>query len=62
VSARPALRWLLGYRDARYYPNDVLVRHAAMTALVRIALASAKPAPAPAPAAPAAPPAAVQGS
>jgi len=40
-----SLRRLLRYRDDRYYPNDALVRHAAMRALVRIALGAAKPAP-----------------
>jgi hypothetical protein len=54
VSAKRDLQRLLGYRDARYYPSDVLVRHAAMVALVRIAFASSKPATPPAPAAPAA--------
>ncbi len=41
----PSLRRALGYRDDRYYPNDALVRHAAMRSLVRITLGAAKPAP-----------------
>lgn len=51
----PSLRRALGYSDGRYYPNDALVRHAAMQSLVRIALGVAKPSPvagAPAPAEP----------
>jgi hypothetical protein len=40
-----SLRRALGYRDDRYYPNDALVRHAAMRSLVRITLGAAKPAP-----------------
>lgn len=51
-----SLRRALGYRDDRYYPNDALVRHAAMRSLVRITLSAVKPAPvaagAPAPAGP----------
>jgi hypothetical protein len=43
ASAKPQLRKLLQYRDARYYPNDVLVRHAAMSALVRIAFVASRP-------------------
>jgi hypothetical protein len=48
---RGDLRGLLRFHDARYYPSDGLIRHAAMSALVRIALRSTRPA---APAAPAA--------
>jgi hypothetical protein len=40
-----SLQRLLRYGDDRYYPNDALVRHAAMQSLVRLALAAAKPAP-----------------
>lgn len=58
VSARQRLHGLLNYTDARFYPNDVLVRHAAMAALVRIALVMTKapgsPVGAPAPTGPAA--------
>jgi hypothetical protein len=41
----PSLRRALGYSDGRFYPNDALVRHAAMQSLVRIALGVAKPSP-----------------
>jgi hypothetical protein len=41
----PSLRRALGYRDDRYYPNDALVRHAAMRSLLRITLGAGKPAP-----------------
>lgn len=41
----PSLRRALGYRDDRYYPNDALVRHAAMRSLLRITLGVAKPVP-----------------
>ncbi len=45
------LQQLLLFRDRRYYPNDALIRHAAMKSLVQLALArTAKPA-APVPAA-----------
>ena len=50
---------LLAYTDARYYPNDALLRHAAMEAILRITLAGMKPPRAPAAAKkaePAAPP------
>jgi hypothetical protein len=40
------LHRLLGFRDARYYPNDALIRHAAMASLVRLALIASRPAPA----------------
>jgi hypothetical protein len=43
--ARDDLRRLLSFNDAHYYPNDVLVRHAAMVSLVRMALVATKPAP-----------------
>jgi hypothetical protein len=33
---------LTAYTDARYYPNDALLRHTAMAAIVRIALAGTK--------------------
>jgi len=46
ASAREPLRRLLAFRDARYYPNDAVIRHVAMASLVRLALtATAKPAP-----------------
>jgi hypothetical protein len=38
VSAVPDLWTLVSFRDARYYPNDAIVRHVGMQALVRIAL------------------------
>jgi hypothetical protein len=41
--AEPSLRRALGYSDGRYYPNDALVRHAAMQSLVRITLTATKP-------------------
>jgi hypothetical protein len=53
---------LVTFLDANYYPNDALVRHTAMTALVRLALFKTRPAPKPteaeagAPATPEAPP------
>jgi hypothetical protein len=40
----PYLQPLLRFSDARYYPNDALIRHAAMTAIVRLSLARTKPA------------------
>ncbi len=40
-----SLRRLLAFRDGRYYPNDALVRHAAMQSLVRLTLSAARPAP-----------------
>jgi len=40
------LRNLLTFHDARYYPNDALLRHAAMASLVRLALIASRPAPA----------------
>ena len=36
---------LVAYTDARYYPNDALLRHGAMEAILRITLASMKPPP-----------------
>jgi hypothetical protein len=36
------LRPLLDFHDARYYPSDALIRHAAMASLVRQALAMTK--------------------
>jgi hypothetical protein len=48
---RAELRALLAFRDARYYPNDAVVRHVAMASLIRLALARSNPAPQPAPAA-----------
>jgi hypothetical protein len=33
------LRELLQFRDSRYYPNDAVIRHAAMMSLVQVALA-----------------------
>jgi hypothetical protein len=41
--ARQALTPLLEFFDARYYPNDALLRHAATQALVRLALAGSRP-------------------
>ena len=41
----PSLRRALGFSDGRYYPNDALVRHAAMQSLVRITLGASRPAP-----------------
>lgn len=50
VSAQGALFQLLRFRDDRYYPNDAVVRHVAMVALLRIALrTTATPPAAPAP-------------
>jgi hypothetical protein len=46
------LRNLLTFQDARYYPNDALLRHAAMASLVRLALIASRPAPATPPPAP----------
>ena len=43
--AETSLRRALAYRDDRYYPNDALVRHAAMRSLLRITLGAAKPVP-----------------
>jgi hypothetical protein len=44
VEAQPDLRQLLRFRDNRYYPNDAVIRHAAMASLVQVALArTAKP-------------------
>ena len=41
------LRNLLTFHDARYYPNDALLRHAAMASLVRaLALIASRPVPA----------------
>ena len=40
------LRNLLNFHDARYYPSDAFLRHAAMTSLVRHALIASLPAPA----------------
>ena len=47
------LRRLLTFRDARYYPNDALIRHAAMSAIVRLALIASRPEPATPPTPPA---------
>ena len=45
--ARADLWQVAQYHDARYYPNDAVIRHAAVKSLVRMALtAHAKPAPA----------------
>ena len=50
TEAPDGLPALLYFHDARYYPNDVVLRHAAIQSLVRIALnRAARPAP-PAPA------------
>ena len=46
------LRNLLTFHDARYYPSDALLRHAAMASLVRLALIASRPAPATPPPAP----------
>jgi hypothetical protein len=43
ASARADLLGLLTFEDARYYPNDALIRHAAMTSLLRIGLATSRP-------------------
>jgi hypothetical protein len=43
-AARAYLLVLLQYQDGKYYPGDALVRHAAMTSLLRLALAATKPA------------------
>ena len=43
-AARAYLQVLLQYQDGKYYPSDALVRHAAMTSLLRLALAATKPA------------------
>ncbi len=46
ASAREPLRRLLAFHDARYYPNDAVIRHVAMASLLRLALAAtARPAP-----------------
>ncbi|MES1166304.1 MAG: hypothetical protein ABUR63_11125 [Verrucomicrobiota bacterium] len=51
-AVQPELRQLLRFRDSRYYPNDAVIRHAAMMSLVQVALArTAKPAPTGAPSA-----------
>lgn len=44
---------LLTFHDARYYPNDALLRHAAMQSLVRLALIASRPSPAKPPPGPA---------
>jgi hypothetical protein len=38
------LRRLLAFQDSRYYPNDALIRHAAMSSLIRLALIASRPA------------------
>jgi hypothetical protein len=54
TDAREDLRQALQYHDARYYPSDAMIRHAAMKSLVRLALtATVKAAPAVTAAAPA---------
>ena len=40
------LRNLLTFHDARYYPSDAFLRHAAMASLVRLALIASRPDPA----------------
>ena len=37
------LRTLLTFHDARYYPGDALLRHAAMESLLRLALIASRP-------------------
>ena len=48
----PPLRNLLTFHDARYYPGDAFLRHAAMASFVRLALIASLPAPATPPPAP----------
>jgi hypothetical protein len=43
TSARDDLLRLSTFRDDHFYPDDALIRHAAMTSLVRLALLASKP-------------------
>jgi hypothetical protein len=43
TDVKAPLLGLVAFQDARYYPHDALVRHAAMMSLVRLALLSSRP-------------------